>query len=145
MPQINGIHHLKFPVSDLQRGIDFYTRALGAKHLPELDHKHANGDVYGVILQVPNLGPMLELRLNPDAARAQAGFDLVTLAVQNRAALEDWMRHLDELAVAHSSLLTALVSWLVVIEDPDGHRLRFYSLEQHPLTDKPSTDPRWLD
>ena len=35
-PRIEGIHHLKFTVSDLDRSLDFYEKALGALRLAKL-------------------------------------------------------------------------------------------------------------
>lgn len=146
MPSIERIHHVKFPVSDLSKSLEFYTDVLGAERQPDLDHKNPDGSVYGFILKVPGFGEtVLELRLNPDQAKAQAGFDPLTLAVQDQAALQVWIQHLDKLGVAHSGVLTAIYAWLVVFEDPDQHRLRLYTLEQHPKTDHPSEDKRWLD
>ena len=47
-PSLPGIHHLKFAVSDLDESLRFYERALGAKHMPELDHMRDNGIRYGL-------------------------------------------------------------------------------------------------
>ena len=33
LPSLQGIHHLKFPVSDLDRSLGFYERALGARRV----------------------------------------------------------------------------------------------------------------
>jgi catechol 2,3-dioxygenase-like lactoylglutathione lyase family enzyme len=77
VPPIRGIHHLKFPVASLERAEEFYTRALGARRLAELDHRSPAGTLYAVILEVPGLGTVLELRHNETQAAAQQGFDLV--------------------------------------------------------------------
>ena len=145
VPDFAGIHHLKLPVTNLARGVEFYQKVFGAKHLPKLDHRHANGDVYSSILEVPNLGTLLEIRHDALAANAQAGFDLLTLAVPDRAALHAWTDHLDRLDVVHSPVLTGVTGWLLVFEDPDRHRIRFYTQETHDKTDEPSTDERWLN
>ena len=146
MPTIERIHHVKLPVSDLSKSLEFYTTVLGAERQPMLDHQKPDGEVYGCILKVPGFGEtVLELRVNPEQASAQANFDPLTLAVKDQAALREWMQHLDELGVVHSEVLTALFAWLVVFDDPDQHRLRLYTLEQHPKTDHPSEDKRWLD
>ena len=90
-PDFLGIHHLKFPVSDLERSCDFYTRVLGARRLGHLDHHDANKQLYAVILDVPHLGTPLELRLNATQAMHHKGFDPVTLKVEGRADLQKWI------------------------------------------------------
>ena len=87
---------------------------------------------------------MVELWVSAASAKAQAGYDFLTLAVKDRGALGSWSKHLDDLGIEHSDILTAIDSWLLVFEDPDGHRMRFYSLEEHPITHDVSTDKRWL-
>lgn len=130
-PTLRGIHHLKFPVRDLERSLGFYESTLGARRVAAWDHVHEDGTRYAVILEVPGLGTHLELRLDPKAAEQQRGFDPVTIAVQDRGALQAWADHLDTAGIAHSPTLTAIQAWLVVFEDPDGRRLRLYTLETH--------------
>jgi catechol 2,3-dioxygenase-like lactoylglutathione lyase family enzyme len=144
LPDFLGIHHLKFPVSDLERSIDFYIRVLGAKRLGHLDHYDANKQLYGVILDIPRLGTPLELRLNAAQAIHHKGFDPITLKVEDRAALHNWIHHLEVERVAHSPILTGYIGWLVAFEDPDGRRIRLYTNERHGPELTPSTDAIWL-
>ncbi len=145
-PSVQYIHHLKFPVTDLDRSVSFYEKVFDAKLLPKLTHKDASGDgkVYAMVLQIPGFQPMVELWISAESAKAQSGYDFLTLAVKDRAALDMWSKHLDDLKIEHSDILTAIDSWLLVFEDPDGHRMRFYSLEEHAITHDVSTDKRWL-
>jgi len=144
LPEILGIHHLKFPVSDLDRSSDFYSRVLGAQRLKHLDHFNSDKQLYAVILEVPNLGTHLELRLNAQQATHHRGFDPLTLKVEDRAQLRQWIGHLEAEHVPHSPVLTAYVGWLVAFEDPDGRRIRLYTNERHGPELTPSTDPVWL-
>ena len=41
-PPLQGIHHLKLPVSDLDTSLTFYERAFGARRIPEADHRRAS-------------------------------------------------------------------------------------------------------
>lgn len=143
-PGFLGIHHLKFAVADLDRSVEFYVRALGGRRIAALDHRTREGVLFAVILDVANLGTKLELRHDPIRAAHDAGFDPITLEVEDRAALSEWIAHFEGSGVPHSPVLTAMVGWLVVCEDPDGRRVRFYTRETHGPEAPPSQDSRWL-
>jgi catechol 2,3-dioxygenase-like lactoylglutathione lyase family enzyme len=117
-PPLRGIHDLKFAVSDLNESLRFYERALGAKHVPELDHTRDDGTRFAVVVEVPGLGTVLQLRLDPERAARQAMFDPLAIAVDDRAALERWDAALTQLGVLHSPILDAVRGWLIVIQDP---------------------------
>lgn len=145
LPELRGIHHLKLPVSELSRSLDFYERAFGASRIPQADHfRMGDQTLYAVILTVPGLGSMLELRLHPERARSHARFDPVTISVADRAALAQWDRHLAEQNIRHSPVITAIQAWLIVVEDPDGNRLRLYTQETHGPELAPDENNEWL-
>jgi len=143
-PVILGIHHLKFPVADLMRSLSFYENAFGARRQAHLDHRWPSGELFAVALEIDRLGTVLELRADASAAQAQKGFDPVTLSVGGREDLEAWRAHFDALGLEHSPILTGFVGWLLVVEDPDGRRLRFYTNETHGPELPFSRDERWL-
>ncbi len=144
-PTLHGLHHLKLPVADLARSLDFYQRVFGARRIPEADHRRdEDGALYAYILHIPGLGTMLELRLNPDRAARHSGFNSIVLSVPDRSALIQWIAHLDAEGVAHSPVITAIQAWLVVLDDPDGHRLRLYTDEQHGRELKSDDGNAWL-
>jgi catechol-2,3-dioxygenase len=134
LPALQGVHHLKFPVSDLDLSLAFYERALGGRRKSEWDHIHRDGTRYA----------HLELRLDPKQAAAQRGFDPVTMAVQDRTALAAWADHLEVAGIEHSPVLIAIQAWLVVFADPDGRRLRLYTLETHGPEFPPDEDSPWI-
>lgn len=145
-PPIQYIHHLKFPVTDVDASVTFYEKVFSAQEQSSLTHRDPKThDVYAKVVKIPGFQPMMELWRSAESAKAQAGYDFLTLAVQDRAALNSWSKYLDGLGIEHSDILTAIDSWLLVFEDPDGHRMRLYSLEGHPITKDVSTDKRWLD
>jgi catechol 2,3-dioxygenase-like lactoylglutathione lyase family enzyme len=63
-PAHSGIHHIKLPVTDLERSAAFYGVVLGARRVTELDHRRPDGTLFAVILDVPGLAGRLELRLD---------------------------------------------------------------------------------
>jgi catechol 2,3-dioxygenase-like lactoylglutathione lyase family enzyme len=144
LPPLRGIHHVKFAVSELDRSLHFYRQVFNAERNPAFDHKHKDGSVYAYILDVPNLGARLELRLNPEEANKQTGFDPLTIAVDDRPALDAWGEFLDELKIEHSPIITAIQAWLIVFNDPDGRRLRLYTLNTHGPELKNDEDSPWL-
>ena len=132
-PVLLGVHHLKFPVSDLQRSLEFYERALGAQRQPHFDHIDLGGRLFAYIVAVPGLDTPLELRLAPNTSRLISGFDPVTLAVQTMADVERWAAHLDSAGIQHSGVLRGMIGWLLVFKDPDGLSIRLYTLETHEV------------
>ncbi|MEU3407394.1 antibiotic biosynthesis monooxygenase [Streptomyces sp. NPDC006670] len=145
LPTPSGIHHVKLPVTDLERSAHWYAEVLGARRLTDLDHRRPDGTLFAVILDVPGLGTHLELRLDPATASALKGYDFLTLAVDDRTALDTWMTHLDTLGVLHSPPVVALAGWLLVVPDPDGQRLRFYTTTHHGLDpSRVEYDSPWL-
>lgn len=144
-PPLRGIHHLKIAVSDLDRSLDFYARALGAQRLEHLDHRRVEGgELYAVILDVPDIDPKIELRLDSAQASKHHHFDPITLAVADRKTLFEWKAYLEAMGVSHSPVITAIQAWLIVVEDPDGNRIRLYTLEGHGSELKPDEDNSWI-
>lgn len=130
MPELAGIHHVKMPVTDLDRSRDWYGRVLGFKVTYEF--QDADGVVRGVAGEVPGLGDsMLCLRVNSQAAQGCQGFDPVSFAVRDKADVEAWAAHLDTLGVPHSPVIEASIGWLLVFNDPDGLDLHLYSWAAH--------------
>jgi catechol 2,3-dioxygenase-like lactoylglutathione lyase family enzyme len=143
-PVVLGIHHLKFPVSDIDQSIAFYEAAFGAKRITALDHRRPDGVLFGVILAFPGIGTELELRLDPAAAKSQQGLDPLTLTVEGAADLERWATHFQAKGLNHSPVLVGLVGWLLVVEDPDRRRIRLYTKQTHGPELKPSWDSPWV-
>jgi catechol 2,3-dioxygenase-like lactoylglutathione lyase family enzyme len=144
MIMVDGIFYLKLAVSDIDRSVEFYEAVFGAKRRVDDDHFTPDGFLFAVMLDVPGLGTLLQLRLDPAAAAAHGKWNPVALRVETAEDLRAWARHLNEIRVPHSPVLTGLISWLVVIEDPDQHQLRIYCQENHEPELEPSRDERWL-
>ncbi|WKE73535.1 NAD(P)-binding domain-containing protein [Streptomyces sp. WP-1] len=128
---LDGIHHLKFPVSDVDRSLAWWERAFGAVRRPHLDHRTPEGVLFGYVIAVPGVQEPVELRLAPGSAGAVSGFDPVTFAAPDRSAVQAWVDRFEAAGVANSGLLRGLNSWLVVVHDPDGVPIRICSRETH--------------
>jgi len=128
-PVLAGIHHLKLPVADLARSREWYRSRLGYRVQVEfVEH----GQLMGYGLAHPEGGPDLALRLDPAWARAAAGFDYFAIGVPDRAAMLDLAARLDALGQPHAGVHEASLGWILPeVTDPDGHALRFYTMEHH--------------
>ena len=132
-----GIHHIKLPVSDLERSRQWYQRVLA--YTVDREFPDDDGVVRGVGGRLPGAGVPLALRVNAQAASGNAGFDLVSFAIADRAAADSWVAHFDALGERHSEIRRASRGWVVDVYDPDGLTVRLYSAgdDAEDLTNQP--------
>lgn len=132
-PTLAGVHHLKLPVADLDRSIQWYASRLGYQVIIEFNE---HGRRTGVAMTHPDGGPELALKLDPERARASAGFDYFSIGVPDRERIEALAAHLTGLGEAHAGVHFATIGWILpMLHDPDGHEVRFYSMESHTQID----------
>jgi len=132
-PRLAGVHHLKLPVSDLERSRAWYESRLGYAMEVEFVEQ---GTLMGIGLAHPAGGPDLALRLDPDRAAAAAGFDYFAIGVPDRGSIEALAARLTALGEEHAGVHQATVGWILpLLHDPDGHEVRFYTIEHH--TERP--------
>jgi catechol 2,3-dioxygenase-like lactoylglutathione lyase family enzyme len=128
-PVLAGVHHLKLPVTDLDRSRDWYLSRLGYQVLMEFVEQ---GRLMGYALAHPNGGPPLALRLDPERARAAAGFDYFAIGVPDKDAIDQLAARLTRLGEQHAGVHWATIGWILPeLHDPDGHEVRFYTLQHH--------------
>lgn len=128
-PVLAGVHHLKLPVSDLAASLEWYRSRLGYDVQVEFVEQ---GRLMGYGLGHPGGGPDLALRLDPDRARAAAGFDYFAIGVPDKSALDRLAVRLDALGQPHAGVHQASLGWILPdVLDPDGHALRFYTMQHH--------------
>jgi catechol 2,3-dioxygenase-like lactoylglutathione lyase family enzyme len=131
-PALEGIHHLKLPVSDLDRSLAWYQDRLGYQVMREFVE---DGVRMGIAMTHPNGGPDFAIRLDPDRARTAAGFDYFAIGVPGHEAIESLAAELTERGDHHAGVVRTPVGWVLLgVQDPDGHDVRFYTvpLEQPP-------------
>jgi catechol 2,3-dioxygenase-like lactoylglutathione lyase family enzyme len=128
-PVLAGVHHLKLPVTDLVRSREWYRSRLGYELLAEIVEQ---GQLMGCALAHPNGGPRLALRLDPDRARAAAGFDYFAIGVPDQEAIDQLADRLTALGERHAGVHWASIGWILPeLHDPDGHEVRFYTHQHH--------------
>jgi catechol-2,3-dioxygenase len=127
--------------ADLDRSIAWYAECLGYQVVIEF---RSEGRRSGVTMTHPDGGPWLGLVLDADRARAAAGFDYFSIGVPDRLALDRLAAHLTALGQWHAGVHFATVGWILpLLHDPDGHEVRFYSMEAH--TDLDPAHPLIID
>jgi catechol 2,3-dioxygenase-like lactoylglutathione lyase family enzyme len=125
VPQLEGLRHVKVPVTDLPVALDWYQRVLGFRSTREFADEA--GVLRGVHGELPGLGDVLALREDPDAARGLGAFGIANFGVADRAALETWIGHLDELGVEHGSIIDTPDLSVLVFVNPDGQEIHLYA------------------
>jgi catechol 2,3-dioxygenase-like lactoylglutathione lyase family enzyme len=127
VPRLDGIHHLKLPVSDLQRSRSWYESRLGYE--VEIEFVE-DGQLMGLSMRHPHGGPRLALRLDPQRAAAAAGFDYFSFGVPDKATIELLAQRLTYLGDSHEGVHFATIGWILPgTTDPDGHEVRFYTTD----------------
>lgn len=140
-----GIHHIKLPATNVDQTLAFYTNHLPFTHLTALDHiDEDTGAIYAKILTHEPSLTTIEIRDNPAQAAKEHGWDPVTWAVQGREDLQQWRGYFESVGVACSRVLIGAKGWVLCAEDPDGRRVRFYTLEEHEMTSDVDHDAYWL-
>src|SRR3954471_18034342 len=89
---VSGLHHVKLPVRDLERSVEWYCRAFDFSRTWEL---REDGELCGAALRHPDSGLQLALRRDPERAAALAGLDVLCLAVGTRRDLDAVLERLD--------------------------------------------------
>ena len=125
MASLSGFHHVKLPVSDVDRSRQWYQRTLGL--VTDIEFVE-DGVLMGVALRGSS-GTSIALRHDPERAEAMSGFDALALAVPSREEIPRWQARLDELGEPHRGVVTGHRggSVLVGLHDPDGIEIRLYA------------------
>ncbi len=132
MPAIIGTSHVDLTVTNLDRSVDFYRRALG---LHQVFRGRADADGFEVAyLASPGSGLLLGL-VQHDRPTGRlfdprtVGLDHLSFAVSDRDALEQWANHLVAEGIANSGLSDQPPFGTGLnFTDPDGIALEFYHL-----------------
>lgn len=126
MPELSGVSHISFTVSDLDRSVAWYQHVLGL-HLVMPTERPG---IRGAIL-VHTSGLMVSLAQHESGAgdafdELRTGLDHLSFAVADRDALAAWERHLDERGVTYSPIQDVPYGSVLVFRDPDHIQLELF-------------------
>lgn len=129
VPSLDGVHHLKLPVADLDRTADWYSTRLGYRPMIRFTN---GGQDTGLVMVHDAGGPMLSFVRDPERAERAAGFDYFSVAVRDKEALDVLAARLEALGEKNAGVHFATIGWILPdTHDPDGHEVRFYTNEHH--------------
>ena len=122
---VQGVHHFRLTVGDVNRAVRFYTEVLGFKKLMDLNP--------GAFLSNGSVGLGIGPHPFPDRAlkgdrfdENRIGLDHLSFAVPTRRALDEAARVLDQHGVAHSEIRDlgeAFGICVLIFRDPDNVQL----------------------
>ena len=125
MNTFTGVAHLAIVVRGIDISVAWYRRSLGFKRAgrvsfgptgmgrPRQLMRHAAS---GLVLAVHEPLQRSDDMFDP----SRTGLDHFSLAVADHIHLERWVKHFDELGVAHSPLRDAGYAEFITVTDPDG-------------------------
>jgi catechol 2,3-dioxygenase-like lactoylglutathione lyase family enzyme len=129
MSALAGFHHVKLPVSNVERSRAWYQRVLDL--VPHIDFVE-DGVLMGVAMRSADGSLELALRRDSVRAAALAGFDPFALAVPTHSDLQKWRDRLDKLGEPHGGIVVGHIGWVIAgVHDPDGIEIRLYTVERY--------------
>ena len=136
-PQLVGLSHLGFSVTDLDRSIEFYCDVLGAT----LVHGPYDGDSSSfsgrmALVMLGSNGLDLFEHASNEGERfepARTGQDHLALVAESSEALQAWADWLDAHEVPRSEIRDPGVGAMFDFVDPDGIQIEFFSTDQATL------------
>lgn len=126
---IPSLNHVALTVRDLAVSGPWYRALLGAD--PILD-EHTDGGFRHLVWFFEN-GTVFGIHQHDREVEHRqftefyTGLDHVGFGCANRAELEDWLRRLDELGIAHGGIVDESYGSGLSFRDPDGIALEFFA------------------
>ncbi|MEO7122448.1 MAG: VOC family protein [Lacisediminihabitans sp.] len=128
VPEISGIHHVTLTVTDAPSAAEWYRDVLGFEILQEFQVNEINRVILGRAGVKIVLDSHGDQALSDTFSERRNGLDHLSLAVANRAVLEQWATHLEAAGVIHSPVKDGSTGSLLAFRDPDNIALEFYAL-----------------
>lgn len=127
---VTGLSRVQLVVDDVATCRSWWTQALGLEVL----YEDENAPVAALRNRPGRFVVVLSAR-PPGSAGAGDRLDHLAFAVPDRATLDGWVAHLDELGIEHPGVTDELGSHSLQLVDPDGTRVE---LVAHPTDPDPA-------
>jgi catechol-2,3-dioxygenase len=127
MPDFPALTHVAVTISDLDRSREWYGKLFGSN--PVLDED--TGPFHHVVWLLG--GTLVGIHKHKDQSSAdpmderRPGLDHVAFGCANRAELEQWQKHLEDIGVAHGGIVDAPYGSGLSFRDPDNIALEFFA------------------
>jgi glyoxylase I family protein len=121
MPSTAGASHVSFSVSDLSAAVKWFGNVFGAQVMMN----EPGDERSAAVLTLPESDLLVGLTSFPDRAEhsfdpRHSGLDHFAFAVATEASLDEWVRHLDSLAIEHSDPIPVPPGAILNFKGPDG-------------------------
>ncbi|MEA2461294.1 MAG: glyoxylase family protein [Actinomycetota bacterium] len=129
MPQLSGVSHVAFTVTDLDRSRAWYADVLDWQLLMEGEDK----GIRYVVGVLPDANVILGLRQHEGGTGdefhpGRTGLDHVAFSVTSRAALDEWKAAFDEKGVRYSDIQDVPYGHCLNFKDPDNIALEIFAV-----------------
>ena len=135
-PALSELHHVTFPVADLDGAMTWFETVFGARRVVELDHLDEHGVRFAVVLRLPGVAPLIALRHTRDITEEVSQW---ALGVADQAELARWAAHFDRHGVAHSDVMTAQAGHVMTCAALGGPALLLYADKADDAATAPAT------
>jgi catechol 2,3-dioxygenase-like lactoylglutathione lyase family enzyme len=132
MATFTGMAHVAFTVSDMEASAEWWRTVLGFQRLRRIDEPPTGQRHPRILTRHPPSGLVLGLhephgRSGDRFEPARTGLDHISLAVTDRAALVEWIAHLEGLGLAHSPIRSFEGAEFISLEDRDGIQIELWA------------------
>ncbi len=129
IPTLAGVHHVKLPIADLDRSITWYASRLGYRPVIEFRKR---GRRTGWCWFTRPEDPSSAWSLAPRRPTRRPGSTTSPSACPTGRASTSLADHFTALGEQHAGVQFASIGWILPrLHDPDGHEVRFYTVESH--------------
>ena len=129
MSDLQGVSHVAFTVTDLERSKAWYTEVLGWQMLYD-------GEEEGIrfsLGMLPNVGIFVGLRQHSGGSGdgfdpARTGLDHVAFGVESREDLEVWQERFEKTGVTYTPIVDVPYGHVLNFKDPDNIALELFTM-----------------
>ena len=129
MPEITGIAHVELSVRDLDVSSAWYSALFDAKEVFRVAQEKDHLSACAILIRNPRtvIAFTKHDALQPgEFTPLRTGLDHLSFSVANRAALDDWVLHLNSLGIANNGISDYGYARALTFNDPDGIALEFF-------------------